>query len=54
MSTVGARLAAELAMAVSGNAFHRWTDSASASDLSALVDKTLDDAASLLRPQGYR
>jgi len=54
MSTVGARLAAELAMAVFGNAFHRWTDSASASDLSALVDKTLDDAASLLRPQGYR
>jgi len=53
-STVGARLAAELAMAVFRNAFHRWTDSASASDLSALVDKTLDDAASLLRPQGYR
>jgi len=41
-------------MAVFRNAFHRWTDSASASDLSALVDKTLDDASSLLRPQGYR
>jgi len=54
MSTAGARLAAELAMAVFRNAFHRWTDSASASDLSALVDQTLDEAASLLRPQGYR
>jgi len=46
-------------MAFFHNAFHRWTDSVSASDLSALVDKTLvdktlDDAASLLRPQGYQ